>query len=727
MQGIESVKNNLTFIQLEQLMTIKKEVLHIKRISNFFSLSRDNPYYKTHQKILVQITRAIEDIKYLKDKIISDAENGHMPYKFLIQYQLNNHEIELLLFNLRHIREQISQYTESSFNQYLPKPYLGRRYSSKAISIFIEAVILEILNKNNNKIQTSLLWDYRSGFESHFKNEDSFCVIETSFYYYELPYFIPNLFHELNHILLKKNNSEGAYNVLLKKFTHTIKNINKNNPIVVIDKGLAEEIVSDIFAYDTIGSSYVFSLFYSIVSDGMPQLFYNRSNKKMDALLNYRGTDMDDSRNQDIVQRVFEVQLRLKLLIEYALNDNSIVDEKVQQELKYIEEFLGYIYCNPIKYTDLSLFHVYDKKGDSLKTGFNALMTGFDTTVDELILQVVEHHPPEVSLDMNYKDIFSSIWESKLTNQDTIYHRNILRKNILKQIFKDHTDIDRLPLTPAELTFFKFNKMNESNNSDIDDYFVNFTGFASNEKKDYNQYECFGIYNDLAIRKKAESVTSNKVKGFLNKVDGFETDFYTYKIAMTKMYGINTNLTPRNAFGAVIQLQLKDYEKDTIVAGYDKIRETLDNEKSVNYDLYKVLGPSDYVIVLNNITLPRIYEIKKSFFNDNTRVFRRTFTSIFRMNNDSEPSEDDIESKLLVSKVRLRYSITLEDLKSKKILYDGKQQGTFEDYYDDIFCLPGAIDIEIQWKVNDYNTIKKVLSHISENISDVQTEYVKIL
>lgn len=56
MNGINSIKNNLISIQLEQLMTIKKEVLHIKRISNFFSLSNSNPYYKTHQNIIDQDT-----------------------------------------------------------------------------------------------------------------------------------------------------------------------------------------------------------------------------------------------------------------------------------------------------------------------------------------------------------------------------------------------------------------------------------------------------------------------------------------------------------------------------------------------------------------------------------------------------------------------------------------------------------------------------------------------
>ncbi len=727
MNGINSIKNNLISIQLEQLMTIKKEVLHIKRISNFFSLSNSNPYYKTHQNIIKQIETIINSIKKLKDVVNAGDISNLLPYKFLIIYQNNNNNIEKVLFNLRHVREQISQYNESSFNQYLPKPYVGRRYSSKAISIFIEAVTTEILDKNNNDILTSLLWDYRSGFESHFTNNDTYCTIETSFYYYELPYFIPNLFHELNHILLKPENVDSPYSGLRQKFIYTIETFNKYEPIVEIDKGLAEEIVSDIFAYDLLGYSYVFSLFYSIVSDGIPNLFYNPKNGAMDSLPNFIGPEMDDPRLQDIVQSVFEVQLRLALLVEYALNDEVINDIDIYQELENINEFLGYIFRNPINNIHLSLLNVYDRQKENKKNGFNALAKGFNNITEQLMQQLSKHKKNTLSLDMDYKNIFSSIWKDKLSNQNNIFHRNILRKGILEQIFKDHKDIDKMLFEPAELTFFKFNVLSDSNEKSIDKYFQNFTGYNSEDDKDYKQFECFGIYNNLAIRNKSEFVTKKKVESFLEKCSDFETSFYTYKVAMTKMHTVYTKLTASNAFGAIIQLQLKDYDQKTIIDGYNKIREFLDKEKRINYDLYKVLGPSDYIVVLNNITLPKIYEIKKLFFNDKSNVFRRTFTNIFRMNDDSKPRQEDMKNKILVSKIRLKYSIVLEDLKEKEIFFEEKNMGTFQDHCENIFCVPGAIDIEVQWKMYDYSIVKKILQNLSDNISDVQTEYIKIL
>ncbi len=163
------------------------------------------------------------------------------------------------------------------------------------------------------------------------------------------------------------------------------------------------------------------------------------------------------------------------------------------------------------------------------------------------------------------------------------------------------------------------------------------------------------------------------------------------------------------------------------IKNMESFREFLDKEKRINYDLYKVLGPSDYIVVLNNITLPKIYEIKKLFFNDKSNVFRRTFTNIFRMNDDSKPRQEDMKNKILVSKIRLKYSIVLEDLKEKEIFFEEKNMGTFQDHCENIFCVPGAIDIEVQWKMYDYSIVKKILQNLSDNISDVQTEYIKIL
>jgi len=726
MDGINSIGNNLISIQLEQLMTIKKEVLHIQRISNFFSSSNKNPYFKTHQNIIKQTKAIIKNIKDLKDEVNLHDFGKIIPYESLVIYQNNNNNIEEILFSLKQVKEQISQYNESSFNQYMPKPYLGRRYSSKAVSTFIENVTTEILEKSNNEIFTSLLWDYSSGFESHFANDNSYCAIETSFYYYELPYFIPNLFHELNHILLKPKSIDTLYCTLHQKYIHTIKTLNKDQFNIELNEGLAEEIVSDIFAYDLLGYSYVFSLFYSIVSDGMPSLFYNPDSKRADHFINYNSPDMDDPRHKNAVQRVIEVQLRLSIIIEYALNGN-IQNANIKKELEYIKEFLGYIYCNPVKNSSLSLSGIYSKKSKNKKENFIAFRTGFDYIRDNLLRQTNGHEGGKLSLEMNYNKIFSDIWEQKLSSKDYILHRNILRKGILEQIFSDHDEKESMQFKPAELTFFKFNTFSDNAKTEIDKYFVDFTGYNAKDTKDYIQFECFGIYNNLAIRDKTEHVPKEKVEFFLDKCDNFETNFYTYKIAMTKLYSRDKNLTPENAFGAVIQLQLKDQEQQTIVEGYNKIRKTLVDEKSFHYDIYKVLGPGDYIVLLKNSRLSKIFEIKKVFLNDQDNIFRRSFTNIFSMNENSIPSEKDSKNKILVSKIRLKFSVMLDDLKKREIIFEEKNMGILQDYYSDIFCIPGSVDIEIQWKINDYSIVKKVLKNISEVISDVQTEYIKIL
>ncbi len=463
---IFSIEDDLIAMQLEQLMTMKKELLHLQRITHFYCKNKEAPYIKTFRNIANSIQHYIDYIARIK-KFIDKLHDKKEPYIFLAYHAFINKHIEEVLNGLKTNNIQISQEYEEFLDQFIPRPYLSRRYSSKSISIFIENQLNEILEKEATDLRTSVYWGYRNGYKMHPDEDMNEYKIETPFYYHELPYLIPNLFHELNHIVDSyRGDSERTSKYM--RLEDKIKNIideksgywvdskidddwSRYDEVLIpkIDKGLAEEIASDIFACDILGASYVFSAFHAIVSDNANDIFLiKKDNTVQLTFIDYFGDDFsEENKDTEIAKnfsKFFEIHLRLWIISMYVLEDhffNLLPDAK--DYLEKIITFLAHIFSVDMDSIDIkqefNLEYAYSNKEPTYKDGFVNMHKAFQYMYSELRNPVKEHIREQYDTEIDYESIFNNIWKERIVNKNVVMHRNILRKEILQKVFNTNS------------------------------------------------------------------------------------------------------------------------------------------------------------------------------------------------------------------------------------------------------------------------------------------------
>ena len=349
-------------------------------------------------------------------------------------------------------------------------------------------------------------------------------------------------------------------------------------------------------------------------------------------------------------------------------------------------------------------------------TSFDNLSKSINKSIQIFTNYFINHKAILFNGNIEYKKVFNEIWNEKLDKNNVVFHRNSLRERILKEIFND-LKYRRWKYDAYELTFFKFRDNTEPRNKAIDNYFKNFTGYglSENDVKDYRQYECYGIYDNLAIRNKEKKVSIDKVKEFLNNNNEYNSNYYTYKIAMLKLNEHKKFKGSKYGFGAIVQIQLINQDAATLKEGYETIVKIL-NKISVPYTIYKILGPNDYIVELQYAVMTNIFKLKDNFASDKYPIFRRTLTTIYELDNSKLiKGEKDVFDK--TSDIRLQGNIDINRIKSCKI----NQDSVLNDYCKSIKYTTGVQDIKIYWI--DGADINMLIGKLEKYISDIQHNY----
>lgn len=320
--------------------------------------------------------------------------------------------------------------------------------------------------------------------------------------------------------------------------------------------------------------------------------------------------------------------------------------------------------------------------------------------------------------ELDYQEILNTIWSTYLKENDNWIHPNTLRKKLLEQILHDITHTD-LRFSPYELTFYK-TRTDIDNNKAVDimtayteDPFFTKEN-AETEPHLENAYKTFGIFNMYSNIKKEEKVSRDEIRNFLELeiTEGEQTSYYTSKVPLSylKTFGEPKEPDKTDAcfFGLIMRLQLSRESIYSIRKGYSIIEDIL-KELSNEYKVFKALGPADFVIITNSLTIEEIYNLKNSF--SKQEDFRRTFSTIFFQTDLPSTFKLDKQYKLL-SKIRLNSEIKSELTKMK-------------DYIDSVHVTSGVTDVTILWKTSEYplSEILEMRNAISEtkNTSDIQT------
>ena len=743
---MKNISSQFSGLQKNKLVIIKKELLHQKRVASFFRANEETVYannFKPLEEMIGVCIAKISEINDISSTLYSDFENAKLvPFVYLTQYARIEKQIRSLLKDVLLIGNKMAQITEERFDQYIPKPYLERRYSNKAITFFLEEHLKKLLGDNIATVPQEIInvWGVNSKYRLH--HIEDYPLIENSFWYYEISRLIPLLVHEVGHIVVEKN----------EQYRQLKKNIEKSvfaYPLDLLkEKTLVDEILSDFFAFEQHGEAYICALFYNTIYENFDLLYYD--------MLNNATYVPDPNPDIDPISRKsFEIFVRLRCLIEIYEEgiDSNDKDKDLQKHISEIKNFMKYFYFEGQDSTGdekkPSLRYIYKEYYPALYERYMDVCSDYSTMYKSIANHVMEAmtktddqqfneeksnyglvsegantdytFPKEIDID--YEEIFKNIWKDHI-NDNNWKHPNILRKNILKQfdLFSTSSPLNRgrhfaqvnEKLMPYELTFYKFrsDKKTDYNNA-IQGY--QDTIFFVDNKDNLKPQITFGIYNAFSIRKKMDTLEYDKIDTFLETKETKGQHFYTHKLPLSFLCEKKSNQGSSNGLGLILQLQLKCEGAQAVKVGFWEIYNKIEQE--ANYRIFKSLGPNDFVIIFNNLTIEKVYGIKETFVAMRS-IIRRTFSIIFIENFDSFKKINIETSYCLRSKMRL--TKTFEEM--KKIL--GKHQYKIQE----IKKTTGAIDIEIIWKNNiKMGKLVESIKDIYEQncVSDIQTVFDK--
>jgi hypothetical protein len=347
----------MSILQKEKLLVIKKELLHLWHISDFYKSKDDNRLLAKLKKMKFVSSRPkeltmrdfqyqwIEFFKKSNDKSqrelisqkIHDDINTHLKYiqklneditnyynkfgkrkdellSFLTLYDFYNQEIKKLLEITQYIQSKFLQFQQEHFNQYMPVPSINKRYSSKGFLDYLKDYHTEILENEDKNIKHPVtLWGHSDSFRAHQslgKSNEKY--VEIPYWNYEIPFMLPIITHEMGHIILE-NGKFTELNKIKDIFINSsdIKTVFKDN------ESFLDEILSDIFAYLHHGSAYIISATHELLGLGFSYQFYSKNKNEP---ISINPIDIEE-------QKFIEALVRLKVLIFFSIEDNPIIEE----------------------------------------------------------------------------------------------------------------------------------------------------------------------------------------------------------------------------------------------------------------------------------------------------------------------------------------------------------------------------------------------------------------
>ena len=363
------IKNSLKLLHLEKFLIIKKEIGFIENILKYYKGYKDNrinPAKHNIDKLINDIDSLKYRIKNLeaisrkrKRTILEEDSNVN----FILFYDYTKIQIEEMLLVIEALYTKMNQLFGEMLNQYLPYPtFFGRRYSSIGLMMYLDNYYQKVLkslivsNESNNEYKDQLVlgWSYNSGFKHkmlrnrdiqrvnyNYKTHNNY--IELPYWYYELPFLIPAITHEVVSIAIREKNSKirPAY----KNFKHHIKKFfnDKSNKLVRrvseilgynwVVRELSKELFADIVSYKIHGFSYILTVFHNLLGENIAKDFleieYSRDGTKVHRY-NIKANDWIFSAKRE--HNLLRLHLLLTLFKEFEENTSEYKEAIEQME-----------------------------------------------------------------------------------------------------------------------------------------------------------------------------------------------------------------------------------------------------------------------------------------------------------------------------------------------------------------------------------------------------------
>lgn len=748
---------SILMLSKEKLQVLSEELNFLYDICNYHSgeeedsvnLKKDlEDNFTNLKKQLVDLSyKAFEIDEEITERLKINEQDMRELLFFIDKYQKN---INSIIRKLKLINEKTSQMFRDGYNQYIPKPTPGRMISNINMTSQVEKNLhnrlLSFLNEKDSSFSTQIIWQYTKSYriDKPKKANDNIVYLRMSYWYFDLPYLIPALTHEMSHLALDK---DKLYKNKLKVLTTNIiqKTLNskigfflKNQKISTgFIRHLVNESLADILSLIHHGNSYLFTMSHELLGNYFattfdfdqknqiiniaPWLFNSRRDGafiRLSVLIFIQDLLQDAHLKTNCDNKLFHTnieiieELKELLNIIYVEKNTESLTPSIKDyyknwhnyldEFKELEQFI--LVFTAILKEELSkekawLYNVLQKtkRYNPIKKSKNSIFK-YKNNI----------HSDSKELD-NLPKYYNDLWELrfKKLKDNLVPHKYELRKKIhFNTIINLHQKklIDFKNIQPFVLTFYKY-KIDNSIKSEPN-------GIES-------EYEStFGIYDRIEIepQKKFFYPSSKKISED-NKEKAYQLKFSLIKI-MNNIEGANC---PSSLLNVLIQIEIKKNLKNDNT--YDNLEGALEivynffkqNKKLFGkVEFFKSLGPKDIIIRIKHLSIEAIYEVK-TFLAGN---FDRTFSTIYY--SDESKLDKIYSTKEYTLTTHLRSSANVKELKLPL---------EFKEKIKKIIMTTGVMDYTIYWKdgttVQDIeNFYNKMISKVM--VSDIQTQFAKV-
>lgn len=692
---------SLISFQKEQNRIIVGELNNLNTIIKFFSKQEKKIQNRKlprniDKDIEILITNVLNIETLLNEYKVFSEKNALI---LAILYDKNKKEYVEIYKKLNFITKSIEQNLFDSLNQFIPRPFLGKKYSSKALitklNDYHKNLFLNITNKKM-EFKVNTFWDFNDKFlcDISSKYSDN-SYISFPYGYYELPYILPVMMHECSHIILKNTDvfkdllddmDDNLRFILDYKIKGTIHDTSFNRLNEIVNtREYAEDIVSDIISLKVYGLSYLLTFFHIAYGFDIHNEGVIVSNDDFD---DFKISNWNFTTDKDFLI------LRFTFLLSILELGNDEENKAIIESIRWYLQLFDIKNDNPHSLNTLIKESPYTKKYDVIYKSYET-----NRSIVELLLENLskiydkEYLDNLISLKIeDFKTIdFNRLWHNRFNNLNK--NQNIVPdKSEFRKIL--HSFLDNTDSKPYILKYIKMRTDKEFDLTKI-----------GNELKENDIYNCYGLFNYVTICKQDENICLDIEDLKLNsKLD----NYYTINHSLMKYTHISgKNEDSENLVNCFLHIELKD----SVIFDINKYKTFIEKyDKLFGYvNIYKSLGPKDLILEFRKITLDNIYYIKEQIFQDVGDNVGRTYTNIF----------SELDRKIIVSdniritsilRLRLDYSNKVMDLLKEK-------------EYLEVYFTSGVTDLNIIW---DTKNLKDVLNFHKLLIDKKYTTDLKI-